>query len=102
MPSYTFRCGTCDASKEALVSYDLSRSLTLVCVQCGEDMTVAPVLSAHISASSGFAADQPAAGSAAEGARACGHNYACRCGGVRLSRPNPFQGRLGGGVKRSN
>jgi hypothetical protein len=97
MPLYTFRCESCAASKDVIVSYEASRSLTLVCVACGGDMSVAPVLAVGVAPSRKFLAIESAARENPRASKRCGHNNACRCGGIRLSRPNPFASQLRGG-----
>ncbi|PZQ88629.1 MAG: hypothetical protein DI534_10725 [Leifsonia xyli] len=88
MPFYDFRCADCGSERQILTSYDRSRWIELICMECGGGMKVAPVLSINLGAFAATdAASEPAASA---GSKGCGHAYACRCNAVKLTRPNPF------------
>ncbi|MFG1426790.1 hypothetical protein [Roseixanthobacter glucoisosaccharinicivorans] len=89
MPSYNFQCEGCDAARQVLVDYARSRALELICVTCGGTMRVAPVLSVR----PGKFAATPVEAGAATTSSACGHDYACRCKAIRLTKPNPLLAR---------
>lgn len=89
MPQYDFRCDRCDAVRGVLASYERSRALELICTECGGTMRVSPVLSVNIGAF--FAERVEDNGKQMATAKSCGHSYACRCGAVKLTRPNPFK-----------
>lgn len=89
MPSYNFQCSDCDAERQVMVDYERSLTLELICVTCSGTMRVAPVLSMHLG---NFAATPVEAG-ATTARRSCGHDYACRCNAIRLTKPNPLVAR---------
>ena len=92
MPRYEFHCDKCEAVRDVLASYERSRTLELICTECGGSMHVAPVLSLNIG---NFVADAAETDSRVRSAtKSCGHSYTCRCGGVKLTRPNPFKADL--------
>jgi len=95
MPRYDFRCESCDSVRDVLASYERSRSLELICTDCGGTMRVAPVLSVNIG---NFVAEGVETNdNKKRSSKACGHSYACRCGAVKLTRPNPFAKDLNNG-----
>lgn len=89
MPIYDYRCGACGAATECLLPAGEAGALVLVCVECGSDMTQTPSR-VVLRVRGGEGRDRPAAAAA----RGCGHRYACRCTGVKLTRPNPFRSRI--------
>jgi hypothetical protein len=102
MPRYDFLCEDCEGVRGVLTSYERSSALELICTDCGGIMRVAPVLSVNIG---GFFAESVEGRNDNKGAAAlkgCGHSYACRCGGVKLTKPNPFKERLGNGGGNPN
>jgi putative FmdB family regulatory protein len=90
MPLYNFRCGACGATRELMVDFHKSRALELVCVNCGGEMRVAPVLAVNVL--KGAKTNDPAS-SATLAAKSCGHKYHCRCH-IKLNRPNPFAKKI--------
>jgi hypothetical protein len=89
MPLYDFRCSDCGSQREILTSYERSRWIELICLDCGGGMRVAPVLSVNVGALSASGVEE-APHPSAQAAKGCGHLYACRCNAVKLTRPNPF------------
>lgn len=93
MPMYDLRCKDCGDTTEVLLAYSDVMDLVLVCSQCGGDRRVAPSAPAiKLSATSTRTAAKDQKSHTAS--KACGHAYACRCKGVKLTQPNPFRLRL--------
>ncbi len=94
MPIYTFRCEHCNTTREAISSFATANELVFICVACGGDMTRASVTSVNIIGPAIIARKvEKQQEERAYFAKACGHNYACRCG-VKFSKPNPFKQRI--------
>jgi putative FmdB family regulatory protein len=87
MPMYDFRCCDCGAERELLVALADAKAMTLVCTDCGGEMQQMPPRVAGLRTR----ADRQGPAAAAKVRAACGHGYSCRCGGVRLTKPNPFR-----------
>jgi putative FmdB family regulatory protein len=97
MPMYDFRCRDCGAEQELLVALADAKAMALVCTGCGGEMRLMPSRVAGLR--SRPAKQEPANGTKARAA--CGHGYSCRCGGVRLTRPNPFRQKIEAELKPS-
>jgi putative FmdB family regulatory protein len=98
MPMYDFRCCDCGAERELLVTLADAKAMTLVCTDCGGEVRQMPPRVAGLRTRA--QRQEPAAAAAAARA-ACGHGYTCRCGGVRLTKPNPFRKEIEGEPKPS-
>jgi putative FmdB family regulatory protein len=94
MPMYDFRCAECSASHELFLAFVDADAMELVCTECGGPMRRAPSRVNSLRTRPGRG--EQAAKSAAEEQRrnACNHRYACRCSGVKLTRPNPFRQQI--------
>lgn len=94
MPTFTFRCADCEASRDLLIDLGTAEAIDLICTSCGASMKRAPVLALNVI---GAAAAARRSSRAAEAERlltkACGHSHRCRCS-VTLSKPNPFGGQI--------
>jgi putative FmdB family regulatory protein len=97
MPIYDFRCRDCGSDQELLVALAEAETMVLVCTGCGGEMQRRPPRVAGLRSRPGTAPVPTAARASA----ACGHGLACRCGGVRLSRPNPFKQEIEAELKPS-
>lgn len=75
--------------QSAMTDIETAKALALVCVACGGDMRLAPVLTLNVVR----ARDDGARIALASQAARCGHGHHCRCA-VRLTCPNPFQAEI--------
>jgi putative FmdB family regulatory protein len=98
MPMYDFRCCDCGAERELLVALADANAMELVCTGCGGEMRKIPprVAGLRIRPES-----QQAATAAKARANACSHGHSCRCGGVQLTKPNPFRKKIEAELKPS-
>jgi len=90
MPMYDFQCHACGADHELLMASDDAKAMVLVCTGCGGEMGL--VLSRVTIMRSRSTRREPAA--RAKTRASCGHNYACRCSSVKLTKPNPFRRQI--------
>lgn len=95
MPMYDFRCLDCGSARELLATSVDARALELVCTTCGGLMRMAPSRVNHLRTGGDTGSQQDGTPEAAQQrGGGCGHRYACRCAGVKLTRPNPFQDQI--------
>ncbi len=94
MPIYDFQCHACGADRELFMASDDAKAMVLVCTDCGGEMAF--VLSKVTILRDRSAKREPAV--RAKKRASCGHNYACRCSGVKLTKPNPFRRQIEAGL----
>lgn len=94
MPMYDFRCLDCGSTRELFTACVDAQTLELVCTTCGGLMRMAPSRVTHLRTRSAGNGQDGAAASAEQRGGGCGHRYACRCSGVKLTRPNPFRDQI--------
>jgi putative FmdB family regulatory protein len=97
MPMYDFRCRDCGAEHELLVALADAETMVLVCTRCGGEMQRTPPRVAGLRSRPG----KDPVPTTAKARAGCGHGPACRCGGVRLTRPNPFRQEIQAQLKPS-
>ncbi|MCP1199507.1 zinc ribbon domain-containing protein [Notoacmeibacter sp. MSK16QG-6] len=86
MPSYEFHCADCGNRRGVSGGYAETRDLILICEGCGGDMCVAPVLAVRV-----LSGAEPPEDASVLRRKPCGHDHNCRCGSIKLNRPNPFR-----------
>lgn len=94
MPMYDFRCTECGSTRELFIACVEAQAMELVCTACGGPMRLAPSRISHLRTRVTRGEQSTAATSAEQARGGCGHRYACRCAGVRLTRPNPFRDQI--------
>jgi putative FmdB family regulatory protein len=98
MPMYDFRCCDCGAERELLVTLADANAMALVCTDCGGEMRKIPPRVAGLPIRPERQETAPAVKARANG---CAHGYSCRCGGVQLTKPNPFRKEIEAELKPS-